>query len=352
MSTKYYCIFDFVKFKWVNPLKTPLGDYAIKYSHFQVERDTYQTSPAKVEFTICSHGPDKIMTRNLSRTSERFYGDENFFQMDHQLGCRRWRSWVADLAQKHVRIWYHFPWYNRTKPVSWLSSDLLICFHVIQPILEYKLQELGVAVLHAAGAAKDNQALLLPGRGGVRKTTILMNLLKNGWGYLADDLVLLHRGKLYPNPQSPALFDYLFRNREDEHYTARDYPKLLWHLWASRKVSYPIAGPTDLAGVVTLLRSSEPAESITKEAGLIDAAAIEKIVAIDRLERLNRVDYDDAMGRFMLQLNQTQGLDTWGLYWQKHRQLLTENLTGLSHRELTIGPRVSSQDVSLFEQMI
>ena len=149
MSTKYYCIFDFVKFKWVNPLKTPLGDYAIKYSRFQVHRDDYQANRAPVEFTIHSKPPSKSLRRKLSRTSERFYGDENLFQVDHQLGCRRWSSWVADLSEKHVHIWYHFPWYNRTRPVSWLSSDLMICFHVIQPILEYKLQELGMAVLHA-----------------------------------------------------------------------------------------------------------------------------------------------------------------------------------------------------------
>jgi hypothetical protein len=206
--------------------------------------------------------------------------------------------------------------------------------------------------LHAAGATKDNKALLLSGRGGAAKTTILMNLLKSGWSYLADDLILLHRGKLYPNPQSPALFDYLFQHRDDEHYTARDYPKLFWHLWASRKVSYPIADPTPLEAVVTLLRSSKPAETPASQAGLVDAPAIEKIVAIDRLERLNRVDYDDAMGRFMLQLNQTQGLDTWGRYGQQHRQLLRENLTGLGHRELTIGPKLSSQDISLLEQML
>jgi len=352
MSTKYYCIFDFVKFKWVNPLKTPLGDYAIKYSRFQVHRDDYQANRAPVEFTIHSKPPSKSLRRKLSRTSERFYGDENLFQVDHQLGCRRWSSWVADLSEKHVHIWYHFPWYNRTRPVSWLSSDLMICFHVIQPILEYKLQELGVAVLHAAGAAKGDKALLLSVRGGVRKTTILMNLLKRGWSYLADDLILLHRGKLYPNPQSPALFDYCFRNRNDEHYTVKDYPKLFWHLWRNNEVSYSIAPPTPPVGVVTLLRSSDSVGTHRQATGLVDTSAIEKIVAIDRLERLNRVDYDDAMGRFMLQLNQTQGLDTWDRYWREHQRLLEENLTALPYRELLIGPTLSKQDVNLLEQMI
>jgi len=179
-----------------------------------------------------------------------------------------------------------------------------------------------------------------------------MKLMRSGWSYLADDLILLHESTLYPNPQSPGLLDYLYLNRDDEHYTLRDYPRLFLHLLRNPKVSYPIAAPAPLHSVALLRRSSDTPPPATAAGSQVDESVLETLLAINRLERLNRVDYDDALGRFMLHLNQVEGADTWDEYWATQYQAMKEDMSGLACREITIGPDVTPDVLDTFEQML
>ncbi len=59
-------------------------------------------------------------------------------------------------------------------------------------------------MIHAFAAAKDNRAVLLVGPTGCGKTTTGLRLCANGWGYLANDVVILNRWEglihAYPTP--------------------------------------------------------------------------------------------------------------------------------------------------------
>jgi len=57
--------------------------------------------------------------------------------------------------------------------------------------LLWLLQRHGLYALHANGLSKDNAGILLVGCSGSGKSTSSLSLIRQGWNYLSDDVVLL-----------------------------------------------------------------------------------------------------------------------------------------------------------------
>ncbi len=71
-----------------------------------------------------------------------------------------------------------------------LYGALLVSLHLA-------LRRRGALLVHAAAVADKRGGLLLAGLRGSRKTQILLTLLRDGWGYLADDKVILSAGRVH-----------------------------------------------------------------------------------------------------------------------------------------------------------
>ena len=71
-----------------------------------------------------------------------------------------------------------------------LYGALLVTLHLA-------LRRRGALLVHAAAVADERRCLLLAGLRGSRKTQILLTLLRDGWGYLADDKVILSSGRVH-----------------------------------------------------------------------------------------------------------------------------------------------------------
>ena len=69
-------------------------------------------------------------------------------------------------------------------------------------------------ILHAGGVAKDGDALIFTGGGNIGKTSIVLNLLKEGYEYLSDDWIVIGEGKVYPFPKLIHVFDYNLKNKD------------------------------------------------------------------------------------------------------------------------------------------
>jgi hypothetical protein len=65
---------------------------------------------------------------------------------------------------------------------------------MMAPLMEM-LKQRGFCGLHAAAITRGARGYLLPGDAGSGKTTIALGLVRMGYGYLADDKVLLRRGE-------------------------------------------------------------------------------------------------------------------------------------------------------------
>ena len=91
-------------------------------------------------------------------------------------------------------------------------------------MLAQKLREQDCVLAHAAGAAREGNVVLLFGRGGSYKTSVLMSLLRSdaGWRALGDDGVILKGKQALSFPTYPGLFSYRLANKEGEHLTSID----------------------------------------------------------------------------------------------------------------------------------
>jgi hypothetical protein len=85
---------------------------------------------------------------------------------------------------------YEHPWQFHCRSLPDWDPEF-VYYYVFEPVLLDLLKRLGVLVWHSAAVARDGLAILLPGVSGSGKSTTTLNLLKVGYQFLADDLVLL-----------------------------------------------------------------------------------------------------------------------------------------------------------------
>lgn len=334
MKTLYFNIHDFILLEWSNPLWSAVPQFACKYNYFKVSKSDFQSSSkGKVTLSIQAGKPPASLLKSIIPSAERFGIGDDIMEIKHQHGWMKWTSWISGIESDNPKIWYHFPLHNRLQ-WPWITfPDHIICFHVVQPIIEYKLLEKDIAFIHAGAAAKNGESFLLAGRGGVKKTSYLMHLLKNGWEYLADDLVILRNGKLYSYPMCDTFFDYFFKYKKDETIDFKAQIGAFWHVRKNLPISFKVSKPAAVKAVNFLVAWNNHENKIKTDTP-VNTEAIDKILASNRLERLNFVDLEEAMGRFLLQLNQVNGHDNWNIFWSRHRQLLEDNLLDLPYREI------------------
>ncbi len=336
MKIQYFNIHDMIGVEWHNPLFSVVPDFAQKFHYFRVA-GAPESCPVQIE--IHSGEPPRGMFDDLMHVSERFSIGRNGFSCGHQHGRMRWRSWVTGLDTARVRLWYDFPWYLRLQWPWPCFPDYMIGFQVIQPIIEYKLQEQGAIVMHAGAFERNGEVCLLSGRGGVHKTTYIMHALQNGGRYFADDLVILKDRKLYAYPLLDTFFDYFYLYETSEKVNRKSMLGAFFHIRRGRPISFPVAPPQKADKVFLLLGSDAENSELAENQNDTEAEFIDRMLAVDKLERLSLVDEEEVTGRFMLQFNQVFGNDCWNAFWRRHRELMVANLSGLPMKIMYSGKK-------------
>lgn len=85
------------------------------------------------------------------------------------------------------------------------------------PIVERVLLAKGILFLHAGCVTKNGKTIILAGRGGARKTSLVMNLVKKGFSYLGDGWVIAGEEGAYSFPTCPIFFNYRVRHMKSEN---------------------------------------------------------------------------------------------------------------------------------------
>ncbi len=83
-----------------------------------------------------------------------------------------------------------------TQPAPWARPEALDDAHVVMVvlILVILLRYHDLFALHAAALTRAGVGCLLVGESGAGKSTMALNLVRRGWGYLSDDSILLRPG--------------------------------------------------------------------------------------------------------------------------------------------------------------
>lgn len=154
------------------------------------------------------------------------------------IACRR-RGQVDHVIVPDEPIELHFR--ARGKCARRVYGALLVALHAA-------LLRRRAALLHAAAATREDRCVLLVGFRGSRKSQILFTLLREGWGYLADDKVILADGRVH-------LFQTLV-GLADHHLSA-----LPWLAWRSSAVGRRVRSALSALSGRVLPRQFLPAAS-------------------------------------------------------------------------------------------
>jgi len=115
-----------------------------------------------------------------------------------------------------------------------LFPSLLAQNIILRPIIDFKLLQQRVLSIHAAGAAGPHGALILPGRGGAFKTTVMMDLIRElGYKFLGDDRIIIFRSTAYSYPIHQKLFYFRVSEMKSEEFGPLD--KFKYVLYQARK---------------------------------------------------------------------------------------------------------------------
>jgi len=66
--------------------------------------------------------------------------------------------------------------------------------NLIEFFVQYCLLKKGVSVVHASAIGRNGKCILFPARSGGGKTTVALSLLEEGFSYLGDNYIILHKG--------------------------------------------------------------------------------------------------------------------------------------------------------------
>jgi hypothetical protein len=146
---------------------------------FVKRKDKSSNSKVRVEFTSYK---DKE-TFPIRSSSLYSIGSLDFFQVNGYLFVTEGKSFLgADLRNNSGFSLLHSSFWQ--KPLYLKASLLIIGFILL-------LWRYGFYELHAAGLAKEGKGLLLVGPSGSGKSSLALSLVRQGWHYLSDDMLIL-----------------------------------------------------------------------------------------------------------------------------------------------------------------
>ena len=194
-------------------------------------------------------------------------------------------------------------------------------------LLAQKLCVQGCSLAHAAGAARDGRAVLLFGRGGSYKTTVLMDLLKSSpdWRLLGDDGVILKGNQAMSFPTYPGLFAYRLAHKEREHLTAFDRFRLLLNAPSDEAVRERYASTVEIAALVEM------------RAGAVGKLCIEEVSATQNVSTMHTGIRLEEHNSVNMGFN-----DKYPLYVEAYSYIFPRNeLKTLGESELDLAGKVS-----------
>lgn len=202
---------------------------------------------------------------------------------DHARGAM-WEMEISGLESDQFRVRFNGA---ARSGILGLMPEFLAHNVVIRPLLELLIRRTGTAVIHAAAVEKDGVGYVLSGRGGVHKTSLVMDLVRHhDFRYLGDDHVLIQNEKVLAYPYLVDLFDFRVRHLKTEYLTPIGRVLLGLHmagLCRGHKVSWRISESAEIGGLVELERRK--VEGI-RLATLDVPSAVRRMVASTKLELL------------------------------------------------------------------
>jgi len=193
---RYYSIHNFVKFKIVDRSKffeSMFSMVNIEYENFEVENID------DVDFTIYL-GTFIPNNSDCKILDNKYYIKDGYIYARESHKSASWEFEIEDLdsADTKVRISFNS------------AASMIIPDYVINLIIFSKLNEKGYSIIHGAGISRDGSGYVFSGQGGCGKTTTALYSLENGYKFLGDNFLILHKDRVYSYLSPLNIFSFNF----------------------------------------------------------------------------------------------------------------------------------------------
>ncbi|MEW6170177.1 MAG: hypothetical protein AB1472_01245 [Candidatus Omnitrophota bacterium] len=266
-----------------------IKDLNFRYHYFQ---DKNISNP-DIFIKIGNFTPDLKDCFCLDR---KFYIKKNYIYLKDNDKNLSWEAEIFDIEKDAIKInfkhnlknYFSFPWF--------LFPDLIMELYILQPIIELKLAQKGLLLMHAGAVCKNNKAILVAGRGGSRKTQCIIDLLNKDFSFISDDMVVLDGAKVLSLPLSLGLFTFSYTRIKKEDMNFINQIRLFHFLSNKNNKMLSVIDMANLEKIFILFSTTRTNPTI-KDINLKDA--VEHLFWNQRMESTSYVSYKYIIGGFL-----------------------------------------------------
>lgn len=276
MQSLNYNIHDILKFKIIRDKGYGLRDLInLKFSFFEVEDvDDHDLTLNIGKFTPSNE--------NCYLVDHKYYIKENYFYCKDSEGKAEWEAEISGFEEGGTIVNFN----GRLKGFQSFMNPDFIAQNLLLRLIEYKLSRKGYLFAHSAGISENEQAYVFAGRGGSFKTSFCMDFIRReGFEFLGDDRVILHKDKVFSFPMGLRVFgfmcDYL-PNEDSWNFPNKiRFAKCLWDTKSKMDSPIEMGKPSKLKSLFFIVKTNKEVITV-QEISLKEA--IDRLITNNRLE--------------------------------------------------------------------
>lgn len=244
----------------------------LKFSFFQVDN----VNDPDIVLRI---GRFKPLNHGCQLVEQKYHVKENYLYCKDSDGLSRWEVEINGFEEGRTEINFNG---GRIDPMYILLPNLW-AQDVVKPMLEYKLAQKSHSFIHGGAVSKDSKVYIFAGRSGATKTSLIMDLVRKGnFDYLADERLILGKGKVLCFPMSLFVFDYTLNHCSTEYLGLTDYIRLFGRVIGTRhRFDIPIRKTARPRALFIIEKKGISSANITE---LVLDHGIAKLVANNKLD--------------------------------------------------------------------
>lgn len=339
MQLKQYNLHNIMNFTIDNDLPFPsrfINTFDAEYMSFETE---LQQSQSDLTIAFGKFSPDLKDTLILDN---KIYIKENYIYGEDSYKAAKWRFDLRGFDKGDISL----------RIDCNVAASLIVSGYLIDPLLHYKLTELGYTLIHGSCVNKNGRAYLFTAQGGGGKTSTALNATRRGYSFMGDNYIIAYKGVALSYLSPLNIFHFNLNSIITENmsfqkrfeFQLKNYLRKLTGLSIATKIDPrsimpgPWTDEAELKSILLLL----PKETF-------------QVSDIGREELIDKISYNMKIDlcyfqKYFLEYSYMFPKSFPATFWRKYTELLDQNIPDSIKTFQVAVPRKYNQDV--FEKLL
>jgi hypothetical protein len=286
----YYNIHELVRIKISSLSWHLIKDLNCLYSYFEKKEDEDPDLFVEINDFV----PD---LNDCFSLDHKYFIRRNFiFLEDYDKGLK-WKMQIEGLEERQLKVKFFAPKSVYSKFPWMFFPDLILHLYVLQPLVEMLLFRKGWMVIHAGAVHQNGKAYLIAGRGESHKTDCVIELMRRGYDYISDDMVILNGNEVLSFPHSISFFDFRYRYLGREEMNLWEKIRLFVFLRRHHPFPFKIADHSSLGSITFVILTNKRSIDVKND---LDIEEMLKMLFFNQvMERTSYVSHKTIIGKFL-----------------------------------------------------